>query len=118
MITKDNLAALLTHPDFGFSKKGNIYRREYPQGASIEVDFDTQKITYAPVDSLFKEGEFPSKDKPAKGFVIHRDTTLNYSANENFVCLVCVHLLLKKGYEPKHLVFEPAFKVGHVNKGV
>ncbi len=116
MITKDNLAALLTHPDFGFSKMGNIYGREYPQGASIEVNFDTQKITYAPVDSLFKEGEFPSKDKPAKGFVIHRDTTLNFSANENFVCLVCVHLLLKKGYEPKHLVFEPAFKVGHVNK--
>ena len=116
MITKDNLAALLTHSDFGFSKKGNVFRREYPQGASIEVNFDTQKITYAPVDSLFKEGEFPSKDKPAKGFVIHRDTTLNFSANENFVCLVCVHLLLKKGYEPKHLVFEPAFKVGHVNK--
>lgn len=116
MITKDNLTTLLTHPYFGFTKRGNIYRREYPQGASIEVNTDTQKITYAPIDSLFKEGEFPSKDKPANGFVIHRDTTLNFSANENFVCLVCVHLLLKKGYEPKHLVFEPAFKVGHVNK--
>lgn len=116
MITKDNLAALLVLPDFGFTKSGNIYRKEYQQGASIEVNFDTQKISYAPIDSLFKEGEFPSKGKPAKGFVIHRDTTLNFSANENFVCLVCVHLLLKKGYEPKHLVFEPAFKVGHVNK--
>ena len=116
MITKDNLAALLMHPDFGFTKSGNIYRKEYSQGASIEVNFDTQKISYAPIDSLFKEGEFPSKGKPAKGFVIHRDTTLNFSANENFVCLVCVHVLLKKGYEPKHLVFEPAFKVGHVNK--
>lgn len=116
MITKDNLATLLLHPDFGFTKSGNIYRREYSQGASIEVNFDTQKITYAPIDSLFKEGEFPTKDKPAKGFVIHRDTTLNFSANENYVCLTCVHLLLKKGYEPKHIVFEPAFKVGHVNK--
>ena len=116
MITKDNLAALLVHPDFGFTKSGDIYRKEYSQGASIEVNFDTQKITYAPIDPLFKEGEFPTKDKQAKGFVIHRDTTLNFSANENFVCLVCVHLLLKKGYEPKYLVFEPAFKVGHVNK--
>ena len=116
MITKDNLAALLLHPDFGFTKRGNIYKKEYSQGASIEVNTDTQKITYAPVDSLFKEGEFPTKDKPANGFVIHRDTTLNFSANENFVCLVCTHLLLKKGYEPKHIVFEPAFKVGHVNK--
>ena len=116
MITKDNLAALLLHPNFGFTKRGNIYKKEYSQGASIEVNFDTQKITYAPVDSLFKEGEFPTKDKPANGFVIHRDTTLNFSANENFVCLACTHLLLKKGYEPKHIVFEPAFKVGHVNK--
>ena len=116
MITKDSLVSLLMHPDYGFTKSGNIYKKEYPQGASIEVNFDTQKITYAPIDSLFKEGEFPTKDKPAKGFVIHRDTTLNFSANENFVCLVCVHLLLKKGYNPKHIVFEPAFKVGHVNK--
>ena len=116
MITKDNLAALLLHPNFGFTKRGNIYKKEYSQGASIEVNTDTQKITYSPVDSLFKEGEFPTKDKPANGFVIHRDTTLNFSANENFVCLVCTHLLLKKGYEPKHIVFEPAFKVGHVNK--
>lgn len=116
MITKDNLAALLLHPNFGFTKRGNIYKKEYSQGASIEVNTDTQKITYSPVDSLFKEGEFPTKDKPANGFVIHRDTTLNFSANENFVCLVCTHLLLKKRYEPKHIVFEPAFKVGHVNK--
>ena len=116
MITKDSLTTLLMHPQFGFTKSGNIYKRKYPQGASIEVNTDTQKITYAPIDTLFKEGEFPTKDKPARGFVIHRDTTLNFSANENFVCLVCVHLLLKKGYEPKHLVFEPAFKVGHVNK--
>ena len=116
MITKENLTALLMHPDFDFQKKGNIYRREYPQGASIEVNFNTLKIKYAPVDTIFKEGEFPTRDKPAKGFVIHRDTTLNFSAKENFVCLVCVHLLLKKGYEPKHIVFEPAFKVGHVNK--
>ncbi len=116
MITKDSLAALLLHPDFGFTKSDNIYRREYPQGASIEVNFKTQKITYAPIDSLFKEGEYPSKDKPAKGFVIHRDTTLNFSANENFVCLVCVHLLLNKGYEPKHIVIEPAFKVAHGTK--
>lgn len=116
MITKDNIAALLKHPSFGFTKSGNTYKRKYSKGASIEVNIDTQKIIYAPVDTGFKEGEFPTRDKPAKGFVIHRDTTLNFSANENFVCLVCVHLLLQKGYEPRHIVFEPAFKVGHVNK--
>lgn len=114
MITQDNLANLLKHLEF--SKKENIFKREYKNGASIEVNFNNQEIVYAPIDRNFKEGEFPSKNKPAKGFVIHRQTTLNFSAKENFVCLVCVHLLLKKGYSPKHIVFEPAFKSGHVNK--
>ena len=114
MITKDNLANLLTH--FEFTQHNNTFKREYPQGATIEVDMNARAITYAPLDSFFKEGEFPSKEKPANGFVIHRNTTLNFSHNENFVCLVCVHLLLKKGYEPKHIVLEPAFEVGHINK--
>lgn len=114
MITKDKLKALLTY--FGFSESNGVYKKEYRKGASIEVNPTTQKIIYAPIDEDFSEAEYPSKKKPAKGFVIHRDTTLNFSANENFVCLVCVHLLLEKGYEPKHIVFEPAFQVGHINK--
>ena len=114
MITKDNLIALLKH--FGFTENNGIYKKDYSQGANIEVNTITQKISYAPLDNAFIEGEYPSKKKPAVGFVVHRDTTLNFSANENFVCLVCVHLLLTKGYEPKHIVFEPAFKSGHVNK--
>lgn len=114
MITIENIAALLKYLEF--SEKNKTFRKEYPQGASIEVDIKKQKITYAPLDSSFKEGEFPSKENPASGFVIHRDSTLNFNADENFVCLVCAHLLLKKGYEPKHFVFEPAFRSGHVNK--
>ena len=114
MITKDNLVALLKH--LKFTEKNNIFKKEYQQGASISVNMTTKKITYAPVDSNFQNGEYPSINKPAKGFVIHRETTLDFKATENFVCLVCVHLLLKKGYEPKHIVFEPAFKVGHINK--
>lgn len=116
MITKDNLTTLLTHPHFGFIKNGDIYKKEYPQGASIEVNIMSQKIKYAPLDEKFKEGEFPTKNNPAKGFVIHRKVTLDFSHDENFVCLVCTHLLLAKGYEPKHIVMEPAFEVGHVNK--
>ncbi|MBR4324826.1 MAG: hypothetical protein IKP73_04800, partial [Bacteroidales bacterium] len=105
MITKDNIKNLLAY--FNFIENDNIFKKEYDNGASIEVNCKKQKITYAPLDNDFAEGEYPSMDKPAKGFVIHRDTTLNFSANENFVCLVCVHLLLEKGYEPKHIVFEP-----------
>ena len=114
MITKENLPEVLRY--FEFTENKNIWTKSYPSGASITVDFDAKKIDYAPYDGRFSMGEYPTKEKPATGFVIHRDTTINFNANENFVCLVCVHLLLQKGYEAKHIVFEPAFKVGHVNK--
>ena len=114
MITVNELRSVLN--SFGFKEKEDRFTNTYTTDASIEVDFRKKTITYAPVDEDFKEGIFPTKEKPSKGFVIHRDTTLNFSANENFVCLICVHLLLKKGYEAKHIIFEPAFKVGHVNK--
>lgn len=119
MITKDNIKDVLRY--FGFSQSGNILRNDYSQGASIEVNVETQRISYFPVDSSFTANDndrvsYPSKERQAKGFVIHRGTTLDFSHNENFVCLVCVHLLLKKGYEPKHIIIEPAFTVGHANK--
>lgn len=114
MITVEKLTSLLTN--FGFTESDKVYKKTYTNGAGIEVNLKTQKITYAPLDNNFQNGEYPSKEKPSNGFVIHRDTTLDFKAKENFVCLVCVHLLLEKGYEAKHIVFEPAFKVGHVNK--
>ena len=118
MITQDNLAELLRFLDF--SENNGIFKKEYNHGASIEVNFNTLKITYAPIDTSFKgkegKNKFPSKGQPSKGFVIHRDTTLNFKQNESFVCLVCIHLLLIKGYEPKHIVLEPEFDLGHAVK--
>lgn len=115
MITVQNLKDVLLKIGFTEASKG-VFKRQYQHDASITVNFKHKKITYAPVDANFDNGEYPTKDKKATGFVIHRDTTLNFDHNENFVCLVCVHLLLEKGYEPKHIVFEPAFRVGHINK--
>lgn len=114
MIKKETLHNVLKN--FGFKESNSIWSKQYNNGASITVDFIKQSIEYAPIDDTFKNGEYPTSNKPAKGFIKHRDTILNFNANENFVCLVCIHLLLEKGYEPKHIVFEPAFKVGHVNK--
>lgn len=114
MITVNELREVLR--SIGFVERNDVFSNSYSSGASIDVNFKEKKIIYSPVDEDFKEGLFPTKEKQANGFVIHRDTTLNFSANENFVCLICVHFLLKKGYEAKHIVFEPAFKVGHVNK--
>lgn len=114
MITVNELREVLR--SIGFVEKNDVFSNSYSSGASIDVNFKEKKIIYSPVDEDFKEGLFPTKEKQANGFVIHRDTTLNFNVNENFVCLICVHFLLKKGYEAKHIVFEPAFKVGHVNK--
>ena len=111
MITKDNLPEVLR--SFNFTENKNVWTKKYSTGASITVDFSNSKITYAPLDENFSMGEYPTKEKQSSGFVIHRDTTINFSSKENFVCLVCIHLLLNKGYEPKHIVIEPAFKVAH-----
>lgn len=116
MISIDNLRQVLDNIGFTYYPDIDAYYQEYGCGGNITVDFKNKEILYAPLDDNFKEGEFPSKEKEANGFIIHRDTTLNFSANENFVCLVCVHYLMSKDYEPKHIIFEPAFKVGHNNK--
>ncbi|MBQ3716792.1 MAG: N-6 DNA methylase [Paludibacteraceae bacterium] len=115
MITVQNLKEVLLKLGFAETSNG-VFKKQYPHDASIMVDFNQKKITYAPIDSNFANGEYPTKERRSTGFVIHRDTTLDFSHNENFVCLVCVHLLLEKGYEPKHIIFEPAFRVGHINK--
>lgn len=114
MITKDNLPEVLR--SFEFEENKNVWTKKYSTGASITVDFNSAKINYAPLDESFDMGEYPTKEKPSSGFVIHRDTTINFNSKENFVCLVCIHLLLKKGYEAKHIVIEPAFKVAHGTK--
>ena len=93
MITVDNLRQTIL--SLGFSKTSNdVYEQDYGNSTKIVVDFNREKIEYLPVDSSFREGDFPSQEKEATGFVIHRDTTLNFSDKENFVCLVCIHFLL------------------------
>lgn len=118
MITKENLREVLESLGFEDKANKNIYTKTYQnnEDIKIEVDFNKPKIMYSPTDSSFKEKEFPNKDKESKGIIIHRDTTLNFSANENFVCLVCMDYLLSKGYEPKHIIIEPTFPLGHANK--
>lgn len=72
-----------------------------------------KRLAITHIDERFKEGEYPSKEYPSNGFIIHRKTTSNFSSNENFVCLLTINALLSKGYEAKHIILEPTFKVGH-----
>lgn len=117
MITKENLREVLE--SLGFKPaKNKIMKKIYQNDDRIfiEVDFLNSKITYSPIDNSFQEGEFPNKNHQSNGIIIHRNTTTNFSANENFVCLICMDRLLSKGYKPQHIILEPAIEVGHVNK--
>lgn len=117
MITKENLKEVIE--SLGFKPaKNRIMKKIYQNDDRIfiEVDFLNSKITYSPIDNSFKEGEFPSRNRPSNGIIIHRNTTTNFSANENFVCLICIDNLLSKGYKPSHIILEPSIGVGHVNK--
>ena len=92
MITKDNLKQLLA--EIGFERNSNslyeVLEKKYDEtDVSVSVDFANEKIIY------------PS------GIQADRDTTKNFSSNENFVVLECVCTLLKQGYKPEQIVLEP-----------
>ena len=120
MITKENFKDLLQELGFKPASQSqphilvkNFKNTSTQQETSLKIDFKNEKIDYFPLDENFKEGEYPSKEKPSTGFIIHHKRTCNFNNNENFVCLLCVDALLSKGYESRHIIIEPAMKVGH-----
>lgn len=67
-------------------------------GYTISVDLANKKINYP------------------EGLTKGRETTTNFSDEENFVVLECVTRLLKQGYEPKNIVLEQAYQLGRNSK--
>lgn len=93
MIIKENLKEMLL--SLGFKAESglllNTLVKTFPKSdASISVDFVNEKINYP------------------EGIEAGRDTTKNFSHNENFVVLECVCNLLNQGYRPEHIVLEPS----------
>lgn len=93
MIIKENLKEVLL--SLGFTTEGgmlvNTLVKTFPKsGATLSVDFDQEKINYP------------------ESIEADRDTTKNFSHNENFVVLECVCNLLNQGYRPEHIVLEPS----------
>lgn len=91
MITKDNLRNLLTCLGFQQSEtvqdEMNLHIDNI--NCTIAVDFTNENIVYP------------------EGIEADRNTTKNFSANENFVVLECVIGLLSQGYKPENIVLEP-----------
>lgn len=102
MITIQNLQDLLR--SIGYNKLSNSSRDVWQKNFSLSnsqivVDFEHQKINYP------------------KELKIHRETTTNFSSNENFVVLECITRLLSLGYKPHHLELEKGMPGGHSDTG-
>lgn len=67
----------------------DIVEKNYGEDIQLTVDFTNGKIIYP------------------TGIKIERDTTINFSKDENFVVLECVCTLLSQGYMPEQIVLEP-----------
>ena len=92
MITKQNFKELLKY--LNFSENNHIFSKNI-DGYELKVDFDNEKLIY-----------------PA-GLIADRDTTKNFTRNENFVVFECVYRLLKSGYKPEHIILEQGMPGGH-----
>ena len=91
MITKDNLRNLLVCHGFQQSETvQDVMHLHFDKiNSTIAVDFTNEKIVYP------------------EGVEADRDTTKNFSANENFVVLECLIGLFTQGYKPENIVLEP-----------
>lgn len=80
-----------------FEKHDNFYSLEI-DSHKIEIDMQNQKINYPQL----KE--------------IGRNTTTNFSQEENFVVLDIIVLLLRQGYLPSQISIEKGYRLGHNTK--
>ena len=99
MITTENLKKLLEHLGYEVSNEKYTYHFN-SSNCEIAVDFLNEKIIY------------PTEN----GLIVNERQTTNFSDNENFVVLECVHRLLEKGYKPSHIEIEKRWSLGHLQK--
>lgn len=99
MITKDNIKKLLSI--LCFEQDGDVFIKSYENvSVPLKVDVRNERFYYYEV-----------------GITVGRETTSNFSEPENFVVFECIDRLLSMGYKPEHIELEPAWKLGHTQKG-
>ncbi|WP_386697010.1 N-6 DNA methylase [Lonepinella sp. MS14436] len=96
MLKFTNFSQLLTA--LNFAKNGNIYTKTFANGVQLQADFDKKELIYP--DDL----------------IINQRQTCNFSDPENFVVFECVHRLLEKGYQLRHIELEKQWSLGHTQK--
>lgn len=99
MITKENINELLSA--LQFEQDGDVFTKSYEGIRSpLRVDVRNEHFHYKEI-----------------GITVGRETTSNFSEPENFVVFECVDRLLTLKYKPEHIELEPAWKLGHTQKG-
>ena len=84
-----------------FEQNGDMFIKSYEGvGIPLKVDVRNEHFHYS-----------------AMGITVGRETTSNFSEPENFVVFECIDRLLSMGYKPEHIELEPAWKLGHTQKG-
>lgn len=105
-IKSDNINAFLSKLGFNLlSGEEATYSKKYKEHENYEIRVK--------LNSEFKKSSIDYGDKIRRD----RDTTSNFSQQENFVVLECLNRLLEKGYAPDKLVLEKKFPLGHEYKG-
>ncbi len=99
MITVHNFRSMLQAIGFEPTTTAQILSKHI-NGVELKVDFDNETLIY------------PEE----QGLVVNERQTCNFSDNENFVVFECVHRLLEKGYQPKHIELEKRWTLGHSQK--
>lgn len=98
MITQENFINVLNV--LKFEQNGQIWTKTFANNRYLKVDFAKKELIY-PEDL---------------GLVVNERQTCNFSSPENFVVFECVHRLLEKGYQPKHIELEKKWALGHLQK--
>jgi type I restriction-modification system DNA methylase subunit/restriction endonuclease S subunit len=119
MITKDNFTTLLSN--LGFTKQRNSYStfKENTQKDIVSEVLETEIYTKR-FESLNCELKVDFENKELIypfGLIANRETTKNFSQNENFVVFECVCHLLQQGYSPTHIELEKPMPGGHHDTG-
>ncbi|NEW84055.1 MAG: N-6 DNA methylase, partial [Mariniphaga sp.] len=121
MITKDNFTKLLTN--LGFTKQTYNYspiETKIERPGNIAEEIDNTEIYLKKFQSQNCELKVDFKNHLLiypYGIVSNRETTKNFTQNENFVIFECVCRLLQKGYSPNHIELEKPMPGGHHDTG-
>lgn len=106
-ITKTNIRDFLDKLGFSLSDGEELtFYKKYSKHKNYEIKVIIDDVNFK--KSAINYGEEIKKD---------RNTTINFSQQENFVVLECVNRLLEKGYSPEKIILEKDWKLGHREKG-